>query len=146
MIVHSKGIGEHYERNKSKFRERVIKQVEGTSFLRIPIKTHLMGPTDQLEEILERYVLDVIIKGDLLFIAEKVIACMQQRLIKQADVKLRKAARFLSQFVVKNPVDLEDPGLALPETMEMVIREVGNFRILVATFASAIGKLLGKKG
>ena len=37
-------------------------------------------------------------------------------------------------------------GLAMPETMEMALRECGTMRILFAAGISAVGKLLGKRG
>lgn len=129
--------------NKGK---KLIVVVDGVTFMRIPIRTNIISPSDELDSIMDEYVRDLLIPGDLLFIAEKVIACMQMRLIKVTDVQPRIAARFLSKFVYKNPSDLYDPGLATPETMEMVLREVGTIRILFATVASAVGKLFGKRG
>lgn len=134
--------------NKIKANEgkNLLIEVDGIDYLRIPIKTKIIDPNDQLEEILDLYARDLLVDGDILFIAEKVVACMQQRLVKVSDVQPRKAALLLSKFVYKNPSDLLDPGLAVPETMEMVMREVGTLRILLATVGSVIGKLLGKRG
>lgn len=126
--------------------KKLIIKVDGVHYLRIPIQTKIIGPDDHLENILDQYARDILIDGDTLFIAEKTIACMQQRLIKVTDVRPRISARLLSKFVYKNPADLADPGLALPETTEMVMREVGTFRVLLAAFVSSIGKLLGKRG
>lgn len=126
--------------------KKLVREVAGIHYLRIPIKTKIIGPNDQLNEVLDHYAQPLLVPGDILFIAEKVIACMQQRLVKVTDVHPRKLAHFLSRFVYKNPADLADPGLALPETMEMVMREVGSIRILFATAASVVGKLFGKRG
>lgn len=134
------------EKLKANKGKNLVIEVDGVYYFRIPIKTHIIGPNDQLEEILDKYARDLLIDGDMLFIAEKVVACMQKRLVKVADVQPRNAALFLSKFVYRNPSDLLDPGLAVPETMEMVMREVGTFRILLATAGSVIGKLFGKRG
>lgn len=132
-----------FKANKGK---KLIINVDEIDYLRIPIKTRIIGPNDRIEDILDQYARDLLQDKDIVLIAEKVVACMQQRLINIADVEPRNAAKLLAKFVSENQADLHDPGLALPETMEMVMREVGPFRILFAAIASGIGKILGKKG
>ena len=61
-------------------------------------------------------------EGDVLFITEKAVACTQKRAIPLKDIHPRPLARFLSKFVLKTPYGI---GLAMPETMEMALRECG---------------------
>lgn len=131
---------------KSNRNKDLIKEIDGVAYMRIPIKTHVIMPNDKLEEVLDQYVSDIIVDGDIIFIAESIISCMQKRLIKATDIKPRKLAILLSKFVYKNPSDLNDPGLGVPETMEIVLREIGVLRVLVAGIVSTIGKLFGKRG
>lgn len=131
---------ETYKANKDK---ELIIEVEGSKYMRIPIKTHVIMAKDKLEDVLDKYVKDKLVKGDIIFVAESIVASMQKRSIKLVDIKPRKLATLLSKFVYKNPYGI---GLSMPETMEMALREVGVPRILLASVGSAFGKLLGKRG
>lgn len=126
-----------FKANKGK---KLTINVDEIDYLRIPIKTKIIGPNDRLEDILDQYARDLLQDKDIVFIAEKVVACMQQRLINIADVEPRNAAKLLAKFVSENQADLHDPGLALPETMEMVMREVGSFRILFERLPQVLAK------
>ena len=118
-------------------------EVDGKTYLRIPIKTHVVSHTDLLTDVLKKYVLPHALPGDILFVSEKCVACTQSRAIPIKEVKPRPLARFLSRFVQKTPSGI---GLGMPETMEMALVEIGVLRILVAAFVSAFGKLFGKRG
>lgn len=117
--------------------------IDGEKFIRIPIKTHVVMKEDQLDEVLKKYALEHVQKEDILFISEKIVAITQGRAIPLKDIKPRKLATLLSNFVMKTPAGI---GLGMPETMEMALREVGTFRILYASFLSAVTKVFGKRG
>lgn len=117
--------------------------IDGEKFIRIPIKTHVVMKEDQLEEVLKKYATEHLQKDDILFISEKIVAITQGRAIPLKDIKPRKLATLLSNFVMKTPAGI---GLGMPETMEMALREVGTFRILYASFLSAVTKVFGKRG
>lgn len=129
-----------YLANKNK---KIDIEVDGNSYHRIPIKTHIIMPNENGINILDKYLKDILIENDIVFIAESVVAAMQNRAIKVADIKPRKLARFLSKHVSKNSGGI---GLTCPEMMEMAFQEAGTLRMLAASVASIIGKLLGKKG
>lgn len=116
---------------------------DGSVYYRIPIKTHVIKLEDKAVEVLNEYVKPIIEEGDVVFIAESVVATMQQRAIKLTDIKPRPLATLMSKFVYKNPYGI---GLAMPETMEMAFREVGTMRIMFASAVSVVGKLFGKRG
>jgi hypothetical protein len=118
-------------------------EVEGRSYARIPLKTHVITDADKLSDVFVRSVKPVVLPGDIAFISEKAVACTQKRAIPMKDIKPRWLARTLCKFVYKNPYGI---GLSIPETMEMALRECGVVRILFAAFVSAIGKLFGKRG
>ena len=118
-------------------------QVEGSSFARIPIRTRVVMPGDDLDEFVREYAAEAVREGDLLFVTEKIVAITQGRSYLVDDIKPRKLAYFLSKYVTRTPYGI---GLGMPETMEMALRECGTLRILFAAAVSAVTKLFGRKG
>ncbi len=118
-------------------------EVDGASYRRLCIRTHVITEADDIVAVAEKYAKPHVEKGDVLFITEKIVGCTQGRAIPLSEIHPRKLATFLSKFVLKTPYGI---GLAMPETMEMALRECGTARILVAAGVSAVGKLLGKRG
>lgn len=117
--------------------------VDGTSYRRLCIKTHVITDKDNIVEVVEKYAAPLAKAGDIIFITEKAVACTQSRAIPMKDIHPRPLARFLSKFVLKTPYGI---GLGIPETMEMALRECGTIRILFAAAISAVGKLFHKRG
>ena len=117
--------------------------VDGVKYGRYAVKTHVVTNDDDACDVAEKYVKPHLQSGDVVFFSEKMIACTQGRAILLTDIKPRPLARFLSSHVYKNPGGI---GLAMPETMEMALRECGTVRILFAAFCSVIGKLFGQRG
>jgi len=123
--------------------KNLIIEINGKKFARIPIKTHLITPEDNLDEIIKKYLKDFLEKDDIVFIAEKIIAILQNRAYPLVKIKPTKFAILLSRFVSKKPGGI---GLAMPETMQVAIEEVGSFRIFLALIGAAITKPFGIKG
>jgi hypothetical protein len=121
----------------------LVVAVDGESFARIPIRTHLVMPGDDLDAVIRDYAADAVEPGDLLFVTEKIVAITQGRSFLVADIRPRRLARLLSRFVVRTPYGI---GLGMPETMEMALRECGTPRILLAAAVSAVTKLFGRRG
>lgn len=120
-----------------------VLQVDGVSYQRLPIKTHLVTDQDNIVDVAEKYGMPVLTeKDDILFISEKCVACTQGRAIPLEDIKPRKLAYFLSNHVTKTPHGI---GLGMPETMECALVECGTLRILFAAFISVIGKKIFRK-
>ena len=113
----------NYSANPGK---ELLRTVDGVTYQRIPVKTHLITKADKMEDVVLQYAKDKMQEGDILFI-----------------IKPRKLAVTLSRYVTKTPAGI---GLGIPETMEMALRECGTPRILFAAFCSVIGKILGKRG
>jgi hypothetical protein len=118
-------------------------EVEGITFNRYPVKTHVITDKDTVGEVLKTYAKPLYEDGDVVFISEKAVACTQRRAIPMKDIHPRPLARFLCKFVYKTPYGI---GLGIPETMEMALRECGVLRILFAAVISAVGKLFGRRG
>jgi hypothetical protein len=117
--------------------------VGGSSYARIPIRTRVVMPGDDLDVFVAEYAKDQLQPGDLLFVTEKIVAITQGRSFLVEDIAPRPLARFLSRYVVKTSYGI---GLGMPETMEMALRECGTPRILFAAAVSAVGKLFGRRG
>lgn len=123
--------------------KQLLIEYNGETYHRIPVKTHIVTDADKITDVIETYTTPFLQEGDVIFISEKIVACTQHRAIKLTDIKPRPLAVFLSKHVVRTNYGI---GLAMPETMEMALRECGTLRILFAAAVSFITKLFGKKG
>ena len=114
-----------------------------SSYARIPIRTRVVMPGDDLDAFIQEYAPAQVRPGDTLFITEKIVAITQGRSFPVTEITPRRLAVFLSGHVVKTPYGI---GLGIPETMEMAIRECGTPRILFAAAVAAVTKAFGRKG
>ncbi len=112
-------------------------------FERYPIKTKLIIPQDNLLDIIKKFALPHLKNDDILFISEKIVAVTQGRSYRISEITPSKLAIFLSRYVYKNPGGI---GLALPETMQLAIEEVGVLRIILAAVCAVITKPFGIRG
>lgn len=122
----------------------MIITVDDKKYDRLPIKTHLIDQSDEMVDVVRKYVPAIFKDGDVLFISEKAVSVTQGRSFFVNEIKPSYMANFISKFVTRSPYGI---GLGMPETMEMAIRECGLPKILLA---SAIGgfskKVLGRSG
>lgn len=123
--------------------KNLVIEVDGTSYERYPIKTHVVTDADDIRDVAQKYAGESLKEGDILFISEKCVACTQRRAIPMDEIKPRPLAKLLCKFVYKSPYGI---GLSIPQTMEMALQECGTLKILFAAFCSACGKLIGKRG
>ncbi|BDV30659.1 coenzyme F420-0:L-glutamate ligase [Microbacterium terricola] len=117
--------------------------IEGTAYARVPIRTRVVMPGDDLDAFITEYAGDQVQQGDLLFVTEKIVAITQGRSFPIDSVQPRRLAFFLSKYVTRTPYGI---GLGMPETMEMALRECGTPRILLAAAVAAVTKAFGRKG
>ena len=113
------------------------------TFKRIPIRTRVVMPGDDLDAFVTEYAGGVVQPGDTLFVTEKIVAITQGRSYALDEIEPRARARLLSKYVVKTPYGI---GLGMPETMEMALRECGTPRILFASAVAAVTKAFGRRG
>jgi F420-0:gamma-glutamyl ligase-like protein len=118
-------------------------EVEGSQYSRIPIRTRVVMPGDDLDAFIREYATDVVQPGDIFFVTEKIVAITQGRSYALDEITPRRLALFLSKYVTRTPYGI---GLGMPETMEMALRECGTIRILFAAGVSAVTKAFGRKG
>lgn len=129
-----------YEANQGK---DLCAEVDGQIYARIPIKTHLIQPHEDITEVARIYLQEMVRADDLVVISERAVAIAQGRVIPVAEIKPSRLAVFLARFVHKSPSGI---GVGSPCTMEMAIKEVGRFKILLGAIVGAMGKLLGIPG
>ena len=92
--------------------------LEGVSFSRIPIRTRVVMPGDDLDAFIREYAADQVQAGDLLFVTEKIVAITQGRSYLVEEIQPRRLALFLSKYVTRTPYGI---GLGMPETMEITM-------------------------
>lgn len=117
--------------------------VDARRFQRIPIRTRVVMPGDDLDAFIVEYASGLTEAGDILFVTEKIVAITQGRSFTLDEITPRPLARFLSKYVTRTSYGI---GLGMPETMEMALRECGTPRILFAAAVSAVTKLFGRRG
>lgn len=131
----------------------LVSATDGRTWRRYPLQTELVGRGDQIEPIVRAHVErffaglpggSVPTSARWCFvISEKIIAISQGRSWYTWEIRPRPAARVLSRFVTRTPAGI---GLGDPTTMELAIREVGLPRVLAASAAGAVGKVIGRRG
>ena len=117
--------------------------ISGVRYHRVPIKTHVVMPDDNLLDVITKYAGDSVRDGDVFFVTEKIVGITQGRAFRLEDIQPRKLAVTLSRHVTKTSHGI---GLGIPETMEMALRECGTARILLAAAVAAVTKAVGRRG
>jgi F420-0:gamma-glutamyl ligase len=118
-------------------------EVNGKSYARIPVRTHVVTEGDEIVEVAARYAGPLVRPGDIVVVSEKVVAITQGRAIPVEQIRVGTLARLLWPRVRQVKYGI---GLRSPYSMQCAIDECGHVRILLAAVAGAIGKLLGRKG
>ena len=123
-------------------------KVDGTAYIRIPLRTSLILRGDDLIEAIALGLGQAGVKpqrADILFVSEKAVGASQGRyyLLDEGEIRPGRLARFLSRHVTRTPAGI---GLGMPETMQAALDECGAARILLAAAAGALGRLLGRRG
>jgi len=106
----------------------------------VPLRTALLRPGDDLIEVVKKATDGLGKPGDLIAIAETVVAIVQGRLVYCEDIKPSYFATRLNRLFEMNS------SLSSPYALEMAIREVGLGKILFSVLAGAVGKARGKAG
>jgi len=117
--------------------------IDGNDYLRIPLKTKILTPQDDILDIIISASKDKIKENDIITISESPLAITQSRAIPVADLKVGWLARFLWRFVSNVEYGI---GLRAPESMQCAIDECGHFRILFAAIIGGIGRFIGRRG
>jgi len=117
--------------------------IKGLEYLRIPIKTEILKPTDDILDIIKNFAGKSLQKNDIITISESPLAITQGRAIPVKDIKIGFLANFLWRFVSNVQYGI---GLRAPTSMQCAIDEVGAGRILWAAFVGGLARLIGRRG
>jgi hypothetical protein len=124
-------------------------EVNGVTYLRLPIKTRLitMRDTDILP-IADEYLRPHLKEGDLIFVSEKALTITQGRVVDMSDIKPTPFARFLARNVGNyyGTSDFHGFGHGTDLAMQLFVEEAGYPRILFAVAVSAVTRPLGIRG
>ncbi|WP_338826296.1 hypothetical protein MTBGP_10820 [Moorella thermoacetica] len=109
-------------------------------FHKIPVRTHVVTEKDDAISLAKKYSAGIVAPGDVICLAESVVAITQRRAILPEEVRPGRLARFLCRFPGK------DGSLATPPAMQLALDEVGPVRLLAGCAAAAFGRLIRKRG
>jgi asparagine synthase (glutamine-hydrolysing) len=123
----------------------LLQQVPGGGiYARAPLKSRKVGPGDDLVAALGHALGKVRVEpDDILALSEKAVAVSQGRSLPVDAIQPGRAARLLSRSVKRSSAGI---GIAMPETMQLAIEEVGLPRILLAAAASLVTRPFGRRG
>lgn len=120
-----------------------VVKVDEIEYLRIPVKTKILQPKDDIIELVREYAVPLMQEGDILVISESPLAITQGRAIPIKDIKVGFLANILWRFVGKVNYGI---GLRAPTSMQCAVEECGGLRILFAAAIGGFTKLFGRKG
>ncbi len=113
------------------------------SFFRYPVKTHFINMGDNLDNIVERYVLPLSQQGDIIALGQKIVSIIQKRVVLRENIKVGFWAKFLARFAKKTPYGF---SVGNPLKMQLAIDLAGLPRIFLAGFCSIFMKIFGVSG
>jgi hypothetical protein len=117
--------------------------VDGRTFERIPIRTPVLMPGDDLAAAILEHAGPQLRPGDTLVLSESAVAITQGRARDWRSIHPGLLARWLSRRVLRTSYGT---GLRSPYAMQYAIELAGTRRILAALPIHAVGRLLGRHG
>lgn len=106
----------------------------------IPVRTHIVTQRDDIVDVIEKYAGPNVGPGDIVSVAESVVAITQGRFSRPEDLHPGFWARVLCRFIHK------DSSLSSCYGMQVAMNEGGTLRVVLAFVAGSVAKLFGKAG
>lgn len=104
------------------------------------IPTPLLTDADDIVEVIDRYTKDVRRPGDVVTVAESVVAVTQHQYFRPKDIQPGFWARRLCYFVPSKG------SLSSRHGYQVAMNQIGAFKMVSAFFIGFLGKLFGVKG
>ncbi|HEY5221170.1 MAG TPA: coenzyme F420-0:L-glutamate ligase [Candidatus Paceibacterota bacterium] len=120
-----------------------IRTVDGISYERIAVKTHLIWFGEDLIDTLRKYASSSLKPGDWLALSEKVVSTCQNDIRNISTVKVGWLAKLIVMGVKKYP---DDKGWDNKEKMQVAVEMAGYPRAILAMVIGGLGKLVGIRG
>ena len=117
-----------------------LRTVEGRTFRRTPVKTHLVGIGEDLAGVIALYSAEQITPGTTLCLSQKFVSICDRNLRHISEVHDTWLARLIVKYVTKN--DNGDIGYSHPKKMQVAIEEVGYPRMIAAVVGGGISKFV----
>lgn len=106
----------------------------------IPVRTPLVHPSDDLIALVQRAVDGIARPGDVLAISETAVAIAQGQAVPAEYVRPSRVAYFLSRRAGALAT------VSQPESLQIVIDQVGVWRVLYASVMQVAGRAIGRRG
>lgn len=119
--------------------EPSVKTVANRTFVRYPVRTHLVMFGEDLAGIIERYAADRLSPSSILCLSEKFVTICQNNVRHISSVRDGILARVIVRFVTKHANDI---GYSHPKKMQVAIDLAGRPRIIAAMIIGGLTRLL----
>jgi hypothetical protein len=106
----------------------------------IPVRTQLVRPGDDLIAIVADAVRGIARRGDVVTVSESAVAIAQGEFVAAEYVRPSKLAYALCRRAGALAT------MSQPESMQLVIDRVGQWKVIYATLAQLLGRLRGRRG
>ena len=112
----------------------------GNTFVAIPVRTRLIGAGEDLAAVVADAVRGIARANDVIAVSETAVAIAQNRMIAAETIRPSRLAYALSRRAGALAT------INQPESMQLDIDDVGAWRVVYATIAHVVGRLLGRRG
>jgi len=106
----------------------------------VPVRTRLVHPGDDLADVIAKAVDGIARPGDVLAISETAVAIAQGQSVLAEYVRPSKLAYYLSQRAGALAT------VSQPESLQIVIDQVGSWKVLYASVMNVVGRFIGRRG
>jgi hypothetical protein len=106
----------------------------------IPVRTRILTPKDNIVDAIEEYTKGQVGPGDVVSVAESVVAITQGRLTRPEELELCFLAKLLCRFVPQKG------SLSSAYGMQATMNVDGKWRVTFAMVMGMLAKLIGRSG
>jgi hypothetical protein len=121
-------------------RLRIDREELPAGIVAIPVRTRLVRPGDDLITLIQQAVTGIAREGDVLAVSETAVAIAQRQAVAAEYVRPSKVAYFLSRRAGALAT------VSQPESLQIVIDEVGVWKVLYASTMQVVGRFIGRRG
>ncbi len=116
------------------------RDVAGTTYRRIPVRTHKVGIGEDLGGVVALYAAEQITPDTTICLSQKFVSICTSQVRHISDVHDTWLARLIVRYVTKN--DNGDIGYSHPKKMQVAIEQAGYPRMIAAVIGGGIGKFV----
>jgi F420-0:gamma-glutamyl ligase len=106
----------------------------------IPVRTRIVRPGDDLVALVQHAVRGIARAGDVIAISETAVAIAQGAFVVAEHIRPSKLAYMLSRRAGALAT------VSQPESLQLVIDEVGSWRVFYAAVMQVFGRFIGRRG